>query len=187
MNDLVSLWKNPKYKNIIKLLFWAIFIVFVSCLCIVSNKRQIKNNNYEGSMLNFNYKILNLANKKLSVYYKIEDYIVSGIYDQMLFKGTITYTDGTTYNIRFENGSLIKDNDNDIGDFLLINIDTRFIEPNYLISILNGNNATIIERDKSYLYTINDIKYYLNISDDGSYSVKMIKDNKESIFEYKVI
>ena len=42
MSDLVSLWKDPKYKNIIKLILWAVFILIVGCLCIVSNKNQIK-------------------------------------------------------------------------------------------------------------------------------------------------
>ena len=85
MSDLVSLWKDPKYKNIIKLILWAVFILFVGCLCIVSNKNQIKNNNKEESKLEFKHKIHNLAYKKLKVYYKIDDYIVEGVYENDIF------------------------------------------------------------------------------------------------------
>ena len=86
MSDLVSLWKDPKYKNIIKLILWAIFILFVLCVCIVMNKNQIKKNKNEESILKFNYKILNLANKKLKVYYKLDDYVVEGIYENTILK-----------------------------------------------------------------------------------------------------
>lgn len=185
MNDLVSLWKNPKYKNIIKLLFWAIFIVFVSCLCIVSNKRQIKNNSNEVSMLDINNEILNLANRKLSVYYKLDDYVVDGIFDEMMFKGKITYVDGTSYNVKYENGSLVKDND--YGEFVIISVDARYMNPLYLIELFSENKDIMKKKDNSYYYVIDNVKYYLNINTSGSYSVKMIKDNKESIFEYKVI
>ena len=108
MSDLVSLWKDPKYKNIIKLILWAVFILFVVCLCIVSNKNQIKNNNKEESKLEFKHKIHNLANKKLKVYYKIDDYIVEGVYENDIFKGTLTYDDGTSYNVKYEKGKFNK-------------------------------------------------------------------------------
>lgn len=185
MNDLVSMWKEPKYKNIIKLMFWAIFIVFVSSLCVISNKRQIKNNNYEGSMLNLNNEILNLANRRLNVYYKLDDYVVEGIFDEMMFKGKITYIDGTSYNVKYENGSLVKDNDN--GEFVIISVDAKYMNPLYLIELFIQNQDIMKKENNSYYYNIDNVKYYLSISNDDSYSVKMIKDNKESIFEYKVV
>lgn len=187
MSDLVSLWKDPKYKNIIKLILWAIFILFVLSMCIVMNKNQIKKNNNEESILKFNYKILNLANKKLKVYYKLDDYIVEGVYENAIFKGTITYNDGTSYNVKYEKGSLTKDNDNEIGDFLIVNIDARYINPNYLIDLFNKNEAIELEKDKRYLYEIDGIKYYLDIKDNSGYSVKMIIDNKENILNYEVM
>lgn len=189
MSDLVSLWKDPKYKNIIKLILWAVFILFVGCLCIVSNNNQIKNNNKEESKLEFKHKIHNLANKKLYVYYKIDDYIVEGVYENDIFKGTLTYDDGTSYNVKYEKGNLTKDNDNDneIGDFLIVNIDTRYINPYYLIDLFNKNEATEIEKNKKYLYEIDDVKYYLSFKDNGGYSVKIINDNKENMLNYEVM
>ena len=184
MSDLVSLWKDPKYKNIIKLILWAIFILFVVCLCIVLNKNQIKNNNKEESRLEFKHKIHNLANKKLKVYYKIDDYIVEGVYENDIFKGTLTYDDGTSYNGKYEKGNLTKDNDNEIEDFLIVNIDTRYINPYYLIDLFNKNEATEIEKNKKYLYEIDDVKYYLSFKDNGGYSVRIINDNKENILNY---
>ena len=186
MSDLVSLWKDPKYKNIIKLILWAIFILFVVCLCIVLNKNQIKNNNKEESRLEFKHKIHNLANKKLKVYYKIDDYIVEGVYENDIFKGTLTYDDGTSYNVKYEKGNLTKDNDNEIEDFLIVNIDTRYINPYYLIDLFNKNEATEIEKNKKYLYEIEDVKYYLSFKDNGGYSVRIINDNKENILNYEV-
>lgn len=94
MSDLVSLWKDPKYKNIIKLILWAIFILFVVCLCIVSNKNQIKNNNKEESRLEFKHKIHNLANKKLKVYYKIDD-----------VKYYLSFKDNGGYSVRIINNN----------------------------------------------------------------------------------
>ena len=187
MSDLVSLWKDPKYKNIIKLIMWAVFILFVGCLCIVSNKNQIKNNNKEESKLEFKHKIHNLAYKKLKVYYKIDDYIVEGVYENDIFKGTLTYDDGTSYNVKYEKGNLTKDNDSEIGDFLIVNIDTRYINPNYLIVLFNKNEATEIEKNKKYLYEIDDVKYYLSFKDNGGYSVRIINDNKEDILNYEVM
>ena len=187
MSDLVSLWKDPKYKNIIKLILWAIFILFVVCLCIVSNKNQIKNNNKEESRLEFKHKIHNLANKKLKVYYKIDDYIVEGVYENEIFKGTLTYDDGTSYNVKYEKGNLTKDNDNEIEDFLIVNIDTRYINPYYLIDLFNKNEATEIEKNKKYLYEIDDVKYYLSFKDNGGYSVRIINDDKENILNYEVM
>ena len=43
MNDLVSLWNDPKYKNIIKLILWFIFIIFVFCLALSSNRNKVIN------------------------------------------------------------------------------------------------------------------------------------------------
>ena len=176
-----------KYKNIIKLILWAIFILFVVCLCIVLNKNQIKNNNKEESRLEFKHKIHNLANKKLKVYYKIDDYIVEGVYENDIFKGTLTYDDGTSYNVKYEKGNLTKDNDNEIEDFLIVNIDTRYINPYYLIDLFNKNEATEIEKNKKYLYEIDDVKYYLSFKDNGGYSVRIINDNKENILNYEVM
>ena len=185
MNDLVGLWKNPKYKNIIKLLLWIVFMVFVSCLCIVLNKRQNKNVDIENVMVEIETELDSLNNKKLSVYYKIDDYVVDGTFDNKVFKGSIKYNDGSVYDVKYENDSLVRDNDN--GEFVILNVNAKYMDPLYLMELFNENKDIMEKKDNSYYYVIDNVKYYLNINTSGSYSVKMIKDNKESIFEYKVI
>ena len=109
------------------------------------------------------------------------------VYENDIFKGTLTYEDGTSYNVKYEKGILTKDNDSEIGDFLIVNIDTRYINPNYLIVLFNKNEATEIEKNKKYLYEIDDVKYYLSFKDNGGYSVRIINDNKEDILNYEVM
>ena len=45
MNDLVNMWNDPKYNTIIKLILWFIFIIFVFCLALFSNRNRVKNEN----------------------------------------------------------------------------------------------------------------------------------------------
>ena len=43
------------------------------------------------------------------------------------------------------------------------------------------------EKNKKYLYEIDDVKYYLSFKDNGGYSVRIINDNKEDILNYEVM
>ena len=104
MNDLVSLWNDPKYKNIIKLILWFIFIIFVFCLALSSNRNKVIN---KENIPIENNNILKINNKNVNIKYQIGDYKIDGNYSDKIFKGTVTYQDGTTYQIKYENDSLV--------------------------------------------------------------------------------
>ena len=183
MNDLVSLWNDPKYKNIIKLILWFIFIIFVFCLALFSNRNRVKNEN--NIPKENNNKISNIDNKNISIKYQIDDYKIDGTYSDKVFKGTVTYQDGTTYQIKYENDSLVKDDDN--GDFLVISIETRYLNPNYISDLFNSSKPTILEENKSYLYNIDGTTYYVYINENNSYNIRIIKNDKEGILEYQYL
>ena len=155
MNDLVSLWNDPKYKNIIKLILWFIFIIFVFCLALSSNRNKVIN---KENIPIENNNILKINNKNVNIKYQIGDYKIDGNYSDKIFKGTVTYQDGTTYQIKYENDSLVKDDNN--GDFLVISIETRYLEPNYISELFNSSKPTILEENKSLK---KEIMYYINL------------------------
>lgn len=181
MNDLISMWKDPKYNTIIKLILWFIFIIFVFCLALFSNRNKATNEN--NTPIENNNKISNIDDKNISIKYQIDDYIIDGTYSNKVFKGTVTYQDGTTYQIKYENDSLVKYDDN--GDFLVISIETRYLDPNYISELFNNSKPTTLEENKSYLYNIDGSTYYVYINEDNSYKIRIIKNDKEGILEYQ--
>ena len=141
MSDLVSLWKDPKYNTIIKLILWFIFIIFVFCLALFSNRNRATNKN--NTLIENNNKISNIDDKNISIKYQIDDYIIAGTYSNKVFKGIVTYQDGTTYQIKYENDSLVKDDDN--GDFLVVSIETRYLNPNYISDLFYSSKPTTLD------------------------------------------
>lgn len=183
MNDLVSMWKEPKYNTIIKLILWFIFIIFVFCLALFSNHNRIKNEN--NTPVESNNKILNIDNKSINIKYTFDDYTIDGTYSDNVFKGIVTYQNGTTYQIKYENDALVSDTDND--DFLVISIETRYLDPNYINDLFNNNKLTTLEENKSYLYNIDGTTYFIYINENNSYKIRIIKNDKEEILEYQVL
>ena len=182
MNDLVSLWNDPKYTNIIKLILWFIFIIFVFCLALFSNRNKVIN---KENIPIENNNILKIHNKSVNIKYQIDDYKIDGNYSDKIFKGTVIYQDGTTYQIKYENDSLVKDDNN--GDFLVISIETRYLDPNYISELFNSSKPTILEENKSYLYNIDGTTYYVYINENNSYKIRIIKNDKEGILEYQYL
>lgn len=182
MSNLVKMWKDPQYKVVIKLLLWGIFMTFVICLGIFLN--HDKNAKDNESNIN-SYKIINVDNMNLNIKYQLNDYVIEGDFIDNVFKGNVTYENGTSYQIKYENGSLIKDDNN--GDFLVISIETRYLDPNYISNLFNSNKPVILEENKSYLYSIDGVTYYLFIDENSSYKIRIIKDDNEGILEYKIL
>ena len=187
MKELNDLWKNPKYKALIKLLLWVIFFLIIYSLILVSNNRIIKNNE-EGSKNEINYtKILNLSFNTLSVKYELNDYYVEGIVKNNIFNGYINYKDGTTYKIKYDGNTITKINDSSNNDeYIVISIDSQYLLPSYLVNLFKKNEPKKIDTN-IYSYKIGDIEYQVKYNDKELYEINIIENDKISKLMYSVV
>lgn len=188
MKEIIELWKNKKYRTLIKLTLWIIFIIIICALAIVSDtQKKIKNNQEAEKDVYFSKMILDLNYNKIKVDYELEEYIAQGIVENNIFTGSIKYKDGKTYNVKYENGNLIKDSDNPNDEYLLIHINSKYLLPAYLINLFNNNEAQIIEENKKIKYTIDNITYELEIINEYHYQIKINDNDIISFLDYEKI
>ncbi len=188
MRNFIELWKDKKYRSLIELVLWFIFIIVICCLAILSDsKRLINNNEEEERNVYFSKMILDLNYSKIQVKYNLSDYIAQGIVENNIFNGTIKYNNGKVYNVKYENGNLIKDNDNESDDFLLIYINSKYLIPAYLINLFNSNEAEVIDENKLYKYTIDSVVYELEIINEYHYQIKIYDNDVVSLLDYEKI
>ena len=58
---------------------------------------------------------------------------------------------------------------------------------NYISELFNSSKPAILEENKSYLYNIDGITYYVYINENNSYKIRIIKNDKEGILEYQYL
>ena len=188
MEELKNLWKNPKYNALIKLIMWAIFLIIIYIFIILSAE-HIKNKNDKESIDNiYTHNLLNLVYNKLSVKYNLVDYYIECIVEKNIFTGTIEYTDGTIYKIKYDgkNISKISSIDNSKEEYLLISFKSEYLIPTYLKELIDKHKPSKIVNN-NYYYQIDNIEYQIKQDNTSIYEIVIKDGDLVSKLEYSVI
>lgn len=180
MSDFTELLKNKRYRTLIKLILWLIFMAVVCCLAVASNKRNIMINDDSKVVLSFDY-------DKIKVNYVLEEFVIDGVVENNVFVGNIVYKNGLSYQIKYENGNLIKVGDNVIDEFVLIRFDDNYLIPDYLINLFNENDADVIEENKVFNYNINGKIYKVTIVNEYHYLINIIDGDVNVELNYEKV
>lgn len=188
MKELIELWKNKKYRSLIKLILWFIFIIIICCLAILSDAKRIQNNTKaEEESIYFKKMILDLNYHKIKVKYNLDEYTAEGIVENSIFTGTIKYNNEKIYNVKYENGNLTKETTNSNEEYLLIHINSNYLQPAYLINLLNQNEPQVLKENTKFKYNIDNIIYELEILNEYHYQIKITDNDITSTLDYEKI
>lgn len=187
MKDLDDMWKNPKYNSLLKLLLWVIFFIVIYSIIILSNNITIRRNEIESVNTSNENKLLDLKYNKLQVKYDLKDYYIEGIVERGVFNGTIEYTDGTIYKIKYDGNNISKISDIDSSEeYILISFNNKYLLPSYIIDLCK-NNAPFKIENGVYSYMIDDVEYEIMYTEKEVHQINIIKDNEKTILEYNVL
>lgn len=180
MSNFIELLKNKRYRTLIKLILWLIFMTVVCCLAVASNTRNIMINDDSKVVLSFNY-------DKIKVNYVLDDFVIDGVVENNVFVGNIVYKNGLSYQIKYENGNLIKAGDNVIDEYVLIRFDDNYLIPDYLINLFNENDADVIEENKVFNYNIDGKIYKVTIVNEYHYLINIIDGDVNVELNYEKV
>lgn len=188
MNELKDLWGNPKYNALLKLIIWGIFFIIIYALIIMNSQRTINNNNEESKKNIYNQKLINLKYNTLKVKYTMLDYYVEGTVEKNIFIGTIEYTDGTMYKIKYDgkNISKISNIEGIDEEYILISINSKYLLPSYIMNLIEDKDPDKIN-GTSHIYNIDDIEYEIKSNQESIYEITITENNIISKLEYSVL
>lgn len=181
MKDFIELLKNKKYRTLIKLILWIMFMIVVCCMAVASNKRNVNTDD------DVNKVVLKFDYDRIKVNYVLDDFTITGVVEDDVFEGRIVHKNGFSYQIKYENGNLTKVGDSVVDEFVLIQFDNDYLIPNYLINLFNENDADVIEENKVFNYNIDGRIYKLTVVNEYHYIINLSDGDVQIELNYEMV